>query len=202
MKRILFTLACLALPITVVAAVAVPSYASTTVTELGDLSPLIAVATDTLGLVQKGDMSAAASRITDFESSWDANAAKLRALSSDKWGVIDDASDKAISAVRTSNPVPANAAAAVEALIASLENPSIPTATKGTATAVADANGRPLPCEDLLAAVRSTIAATPPAAADQAKVDELQGKGIERCNADDDKRADDFFAQALALMGK
>jgi len=27
-------------------------------------------------------------------------------------------------------------------------------------------------------------------------------KGIERCNADDDKRADDFFAQAMAIMGK
>ena len=33
-------------------------------------------------------------------------------------------------------------------------------------------------------------------------VAELQTKGTERCNADDDKRADAFFADALKLAGK
>jgi hypothetical protein len=34
------------------------------------------------------------------------------------------------------------------------------------------------------------------------KVADLETKGIERCNADDDKRADGFFADALKIMGK
>tara|TARA_R110000868_G_scaffold30334_30_gene112378 strand:- start:2207 stop:2812 length:606 start_codon:yes stop_codon:yes gene_type:complete len=201
MNRILLALACLALPVTAVSSFAVPSYAAT-ITELGDLSPLTTIASDTLGLVGKGNMTAAAARITDFESAWDAEASTLRALSSDKWGIIDDASDRAIAAVRTNHPVASEATAAVTALISVLESPTAPVASIGVATAVTDANGRPLPCEDLLAAVRSTMTTSPPAAADQARVDELEGKGIERCNADDDKRADDFFAQALALMGK
>ena len=68
-------------------------------------------------------------------------------------------------------------------------------------TAITDANGRALPCEDLLADVRATAAVSPASEADKPKFEELQAKGIERCNADDDKRADEFFAQALALMG-
>ena len=38
--------------------------------------------------------------------------------------------------------------------------------------------------------------------ADTAKVAELKDKGIERCNADDDERADKFFAEALQILGK
>jgi len=201
MNRILLALVCLALPITAASSFAVPSYAAATITELGDLSPLTSIASDTLGLVGKGNMTAAAARITDFESAWDAEASTLRALSNDKWGIIDDASDRAIAAVRTNHPVASEATAAVTALVAVLESPTAPVASIGVATAVTDANGRPLPCEDLLAAVRATMTTSPPAA-DQARLDELEGKGIERCNADDDKRADDFFAQALALMGK
>ena len=39
-------------------------------------------------------------------------------------------------------------------------------------------------------------------AAVAAKVADLQAKGTERCNADDDRRADDFFAQGLTLLAK
>jgi hypothetical protein len=63
-----------------------------------------------------------------------------------------------------------------------------------------NADGSPVACEDALKAVRDAAAATAPP--DKAKFDELQGKGIERCNADDDKRADEFFAAALALVGQ
>ncbi len=58
------------------------------------------------------------------------------------------------------------------------------------------------PCEDMLAQVRAAVPNANLNATDKAKVDDLTNKGIERCNADDDKRADDFFAQALKLMGK
>jgi hypothetical protein len=58
------------------------------------------------------------------------------------------------------------------------------------------------PCEETLKALRAAEATATLSAADKTKVSELETKGIERCNADDDKRADDFFAQAMKVMGK
>lgn len=58
------------------------------------------------------------------------------------------------------------------------------------------------PCEDTLKTLRAAEAAATLSAADKAKVSELEAKGIERCNADDDQRADEFFAQAMKVMGK
>jgi hypothetical protein len=60
-----------------------------------------------------------------------------------------------------------------------------------------------VPCEDMLQTTRDTLAtATTLAAADKTAIDALIVKGTERCNADDDKRADGFFADAMKLMGK
>jgi hypothetical protein len=58
------------------------------------------------------------------------------------------------------------------------------------------------PCEETLKTLRAAEAAATLSAADKTKVSELEAKGIERCNADDDKRADEFFAQAMKVMGK
>lgn len=58
------------------------------------------------------------------------------------------------------------------------------------------------PCETMLKDLRAAEASAKPNDADKAKVSGLEAKGIERCNADDDKRADDFFAQALKILGK
>jgi hypothetical protein len=58
------------------------------------------------------------------------------------------------------------------------------------------------PCETMLKDLRATEASAKPNDADKAKISGLEAKGIERCNADDDKRADDFFAQALKILGK
>lgn len=58
------------------------------------------------------------------------------------------------------------------------------------------------PCEDMLAQLRAAKAGVTLAAADQVKLDELEAKGVERCNADDDKRADAFFKQGMAILGK
>jgi hypothetical protein len=60
-----------------------------------------------------------------------------------------------------------------------------------------------VPCEDMLKTTKDALAAaTTLAAADKTKVDELIAKGTDRCNADDDMRADGFFADAMKLMGK
>lgn len=57
-----------------------------------------------------------------------------------------------------------------------------------------------VPGEETLEEVRAARDAASPA--DATKVDDLIAKGIERCNADDDNRSNDFFQQALTAMGK
>ena len=72
----------------------------------------------------------------------------------------------------------------------------------GASLAVAPAWSAPVPCEDALKNLRAAVDAAKLSDADAAKVKELEDKGIERCNADDDKRADDFFGQAMKIVGK
>lgn len=64
--------------------------------------------------------------------------------------------------------------------------------------AVTNADGSPVSCEDALKALRTSATTQHPT--DQTKFDELVNKGMDRCNADDDKRADGFFADAFALL--
>lgn len=59
-----------------------------------------------------------------------------------------------------------------------------------------------VPCEDMLSQVREAKSSTNLNATDEKKLAELEAKGVERCNADDDKRADEFFGQALKLLGR
>jgi len=54
----------------------------------------------------------------------------------------------------------------------------------------------------MLKDLRAALQTAKPSDADAAKIKELEDKGIERCNADDDARADQFFAQALKILGK
>ena len=69
----------------------------------------------------------------------------------------------------------------------------------GAANLVQAAN---VPCEDALKELRAAEANAKLGDADKNKVSELETKGIERCNADDDKRADEFFTQAMKVLGK
>ncbi|MDB5561304.1 MAG: hypothetical protein JWN11_722 [Hyphomicrobiales bacterium] len=68
--------------------------------------------------------------------------------------------------------------------------------------ALAMAAPAPVPCEKSLSDTKGAIAGAKLAAADKTKVDDLVAKGLERCKADDDAGADDYFAQAMKLMGK
>ncbi|HEY0124412.1 MAG TPA: hypothetical protein VGC14_22145 [Rhizobium sp.] len=58
------------------------------------------------------------------------------------------------------------------------------------------------PCEDTLKTMRSAKTTAKLNDADMAKVNDLEAKAIERCNADDDTRADKFLADAMKIMGK
>ena len=211
MKTFFLALGLLALPLAGPSGLLIqPAFAAATVTELGDLSVLRAIVADTLDIATKGDLAGAAKRIADFETAWDANTSKLRALSTDRWGNIDAASDAALAALRANPPVADTVGKALSELIAALDDPSQPvggttdqSATKPAGVvATTDANGHPIPCEEMLKDLRTALSAATPTDADKATLDDLQNKGIERCNADDDKRADDFFAQGLTLLGK
>lgn len=183
---------------------ATATYAAT-VSELGDLSAMSAIVNDTLSIAKTGDLKAAEKRITDFETAWDDAAGTMQPLSPTKWRAVDVAADGAIEGLRGSSPNQADVEAALNTLIAELDNPgtgamAAPAAAPAAAGtfAVTNADGSPLPCEVALKAVRD--AAGTKKATDQGKYDEAVNKGIERCNADDDKRADGFFATAYALL--
>lgn len=65
-----------------------------------------------------------------------------------------------------------------------------------------EANAAAKPCEDALKQLRDAEKAVSMTDADKAKVADLEAKGIERCNADDDTRADEFFDKALKIVTK
>lgn len=56
------------------------------------------------------------------------------------------------------------------------------------------------PCEDALQQLREREASSPASDGNKAQYEALKNKGIERCNADDDERADEFFARAMRLL--
>ncbi len=166
---------------------------------LGDLSAYQVIVTDTQSIAQTGDLAAAEHRITDLETLWDENAARLRKADPAAWGAVDGAADQAFSALRARSPDPAAVQTALASLQQTLAAP-VP-AAQGPVQQVAgidvtDASGHPLPCEEMIGQLRSQLgnATAPPAVA------ALQSKALERCNADDDTHADAFSAQALALL--
>lgn len=60
----------------------------------------------------------------------------------------------------------------------------------------------PRPCEDALKEMRAAKLTAKLSADDKTKVDALEAKAVERCNADDDRRADGFLEDAMKLMKK
>lgn len=92
--------------------------------KLGDMASFEAIASDTLLLVDKGEMKAAEKRITDFETAWDEAEATLYPKDKTAWSSIDDAADAAISSLRAGNPDPVQAQKTVSALIDTLKDPT------------------------------------------------------------------------------
>ena len=91
---------------------------------LGDLSPMIAIITDVQKIAATGDFAAASTRITDYETAWDAAAAGMRALNPAAWDNIDGASDHALKALRKGTPTADTVTPALVALLAALNNPT------------------------------------------------------------------------------
>ncbi|WP_337271287.1 hypothetical protein [Oryzifoliimicrobium ureilyticus] len=59
-----------------------------------------------------------------------------------------------------------------------------------------------VPCEDMLKDMRAAKKSSKLTDTDAKKVEDLEAKAVERCNADDDARADKFLTEAMKVMGK
>ncbi len=91
---------------------------------LGDLSPMIAIITDVQKIAQTGDFAAASTRITDYESAWDAAASGMRPLNPDAWVKVDVASDTALKSLRAATPTADTVIPALTTLLDALNNPT------------------------------------------------------------------------------
>ncbi|MHC2485350.1 hypothetical protein [Rhizobium leguminosarum] len=92
--------------------------------DLGDLSSFKAIVADVQSLASKGDLSAAAKRITDYETAWDQAETAIRPLNPNDWNNIDAASDAALKALGQSAPSADKVNKALAALMAVLNNPA------------------------------------------------------------------------------
>lgn len=59
-----------------------------------------------------------------------------------------------------------------------------------------------MPCEEALKQLRDAERAVKLSDRDMTKVNDLEKKGIDRCNADDDERANGYFAKAMKVIAK
>ena len=129
MKQILLALLLTVVPVAAFSAFQVYARSANTsvaVAGLGDLSSLKTVIADVQALAAKGDLAAAAKRITDFESAWDHGQTAIRPLNPTYWGNIDSASDAALKAIREPLPAVAKVKTTLAALMAALTDPSVP----------------------------------------------------------------------------
>lgn len=126
MKQVLLAICLIAAPVTLFSGYQIltsdPALAASN--GLGDMSAFKAIIGDVQALTDKGDMGAAAKRVTDFETAWDQAETAIRPMSPLQWGNIDQAADGALKAVRVSPPAPDKAKAALATLMAELNDPS------------------------------------------------------------------------------
>ncbi|MCA8869405.1 MAG: hypothetical protein KDA67_12195 [Rhodobacteraceae bacterium] len=215
MRNFLLALVLIAIPVAVFAAgyvwltpAATTEKVAAAGPSLGDMTPFSTIVSDVQNIATSGDLAAAGKRITDLETAWDKAQSTLQPVNPNEWGYVDGAIDGALKALRAGTPDAATVAAKLANLKTALADPSQGAAAPSAAVqmvsgvATTDANGHPLPCEAMLKTFRDTLAKATLSDANLATAKTLEAKGTERCNADDDKRAGDFFAQGIALMSK
>ncbi|WP_330646855.1 hypothetical protein RPE78_14830 (plasmid) [Thioclava litoralis] len=204
MKQLLLATALIAAPVAVFSGVEHYLTAPAAQTAgLGDLTPYATIVADTQTIAASGDLAKAETRITDLETAWDKAEPTLRPQAPAEWAAVDDAADAAFTALRAKTPDRVTVSMALASLQDTLANPQ-PVAATGTQTqggiAVTDATGHPIACEVMLQELSTALTGSALAPDASAQIRDLQARAIERCNADDDRRADAFSAQALAMV--
>ena len=127
MRQLLLATALIALPVAAftgynVYAARAAVTANAPSASLGDLSSFRTIITDVQAIAAKGDLVAAKTRIKDFEIAWDDNETGLKPMDPAHWGLIDEAADGALTALRTNTPDPAHVTETLVSLQAALQD--------------------------------------------------------------------------------
>lgn len=96
--------------------------ATSAASKLGDLSAFRSIAADVAATVDKGDLSAAKTRIRDLELAWDSAEAGLKPRAADDWHALDKSIDHALKTVRADSPKQADCKKVITELITSLDS--------------------------------------------------------------------------------
>lgn len=206
MRQVLLAVILIAVPVGAFGAVQLWMHSANTQQSLGDLGEIPALASDVSHLADQGDLAGAARRITDLETAWDVAQPALQPKNPVQWGALDGRIDAVLSALRAPAPDAAVVRATLSDLTEALADPAGAVVMGGVTmvagVAVTDAAGQPLPCEAMLATLRDGLVNPGLPAKTQAAAADFQTKATERCNADDDARANAFSAQGLVLISK
>ena len=174
---------------------------------LGDLSSFKAIVADVQAIAATGDLAAAERRITDFETRVGRCRKPAASAGAKQLGQCRPGCRRGFHAIRAAAPSADVVGATLTALAATLDDPGPRAGTSRTATLVAgiqvsDESGHAIPCEEMIARLRGAIDKARVGPVDRAAASDLLSKATERCNADDDRHADEFSARGLALAAK